>query len=120
MVATHRPPLTRHPKYCRGQLSHELGQHEACDVKAQFLSKPFKPCHIRRTMFTGVMRWLSNRVRRLHLSTHIRVIHWDFVSELESSGWRVVAQYAPLQRGYSSQCCEDCCSDPPGPDVDSS
>eukprot|EP00439_Symbiodinium_sp_Y106_P020500 s6074_g2.t1 len=49
-----------------------------------------------RTMFTGVMRWLSSRVRRLHLSTHIRVIHWDFVSELESSGWRVVAQYAPL------------------------
>ena len=54
-------------------------------------------------MFTGLMRWLSSRVRRLHLSTHSRVIHWDFVRELEGSGWRVMAQYAPLQRGYVSQ-----------------
>lgn len=41
----------------------------------------------------GLFAWLSTRVRRLHVSTHTRQIHWQLVEELERDGWQIQAQY---------------------------
>ncbi|CAE7506530.1 unnamed protein product [Symbiodinium natans] len=49
-----------------------------------------------RTMLTGLFGWLLTRVRRLHLSTHSRDIHWSFMKSLEREGWEVQAHYPTL------------------------
>ncbi|CAE7617619.1 unnamed protein product [Symbiodinium natans] len=49
-----------------------------------------------QTMLPGLFGWLSTRVRRLHLSTHSRQIHWDFMEGLQRDGWEVQAHYPTL------------------------
>ncbi|CAE7766249.1 unnamed protein product [Symbiodinium pilosum] len=49
-----------------------------------------------QTMLPGLFGWLLTRVRRLHLSTHSRKIHWDFMDSLERNGWEVQAHYPTL------------------------
>ena len=55
-----------------------------------------KPQMSRQTMLPGLFGWLLTRVRRLHLSTHSRKIHWDFMDSLERNGWEVQAHYPTL------------------------
>ena len=47
-------------------------------------------------ILSGVLRWLSTRVRRLHVSTHSRRIHWQLLDELGRDGWQVQAHYPTM------------------------
>ncbi|CAE7889070.1 kidins220, partial [Symbiodinium microadriaticum] len=40
-------------------------------------------------ILSGLLGWLSTRVRRLHVSTHSRRIHWQLLDELRRDGWQV-------------------------------
>ena len=44
-------------------------------------------------ILSGLLGWLSTRVRRLHVSTHSRRIHWQLLDELGRDGWQVQAHY---------------------------
>ena len=59
---------------------------------------------LRRTMLTGLFGWLLTRVRRLHLSTHSRDIHWSFMKSLEREGWEVQAHYPTLLPSCITSC----------------
>ena len=47
-------------------------------------------------ILSGLLAWLSTRVRRLHVSTHSRQIHWQLVNELRRDGWQVQAHYPAM------------------------
>ena len=47
-------------------------------------------------ILSGLLGWLSTRVRRLHVSTHSRRIHWQLLDELRRDGWQVQAHYPTM------------------------
>ena len=47
------------------------------DIDAQGWEKPF---------LEGILGWLQHRVRRLHISTHTRKIHWTILQWLNETG----------------------------------
>eukprot|EP00435_Cladocopium_sp_Y103_P015768 s3091_g3.t2 len=47
------------------------------DIDAQGMEKPF---------LQGIVAWLRQRVRRLHISTHDRAIHWEILQWLKEMG----------------------------------
>jgi len=54
------------------------------DIDAQGWEKPF---------LEGILGWLQHRVRRLHISTHTRKIHWTILEWLNETGWTVWVHY---------------------------
>ena len=46
------------------------------DIDAQGMERPF---------LQGIVGWLRHRVRRLHVSTHDRAIHWEILQWLKET-----------------------------------
>jgi hypothetical protein len=57
------------------------------DIDAQGMEHPF---------LHGIVGWLRHRVRRLHVSTHDRAIHWEILQWLKEMGMSENGVYPQL------------------------
>jgi len=45
----------------------------------------------------------AHLVRRFHISTHSRSIHWNLLARFRAAGWLVPIEYVPLSVGHVSR-----------------